>query len=55
MYVRETRSLEKTGTKLLLMFGAALVSKDRSTEHGGGIVTKTSHKGLDEEGKDTFG
>jgi len=55
MYMQETKSLEKTSTKLLLMFGAVLVSKDQRTEHEGGIVTKTSPKGLNEEGKDTFG
>jgi len=47
--------LEQTGSKLLLMFWATLVSKDWRTEHGGRIVTKTSNKCLDEEGKDVNG
>ena len=49
------KGLEQTGSKLLLMFWAMLVSKDRRMEHGERIVTKPSNKCLDEEGKDVNG
>ena len=56
LYVQNTcERLEKTSSKLFLMFCAVLVSKDRRAEHGGGIVTKTSNKRLDEEYEDTYG
>ena len=47
--------LEKTGSKLLFMLCAVLISKDQRTQNGGGIVIKVSNKRLDKKYEDTQG